>query len=241
MLNPQQQPSQGVKRLRRASAHEADWGHQAPHITAPGHLSLTPGPGTLNRLSPFLVSGWSPRRSASSILSLLLMTRLRTVPGCVGSVNDQAKQGRDELPGEGGPGLSDFQRVPAWRGVPERHRCHHAAVLAPQCHELSIRQQPPTAECLLRTRSPHWIMKTPPETGTEITPCFAVRKLRPQCEVTSQGDTVSKRQKCDLHPGVSDPPSPSFLSDPKSSPRAGWILEEESWSWSLGTAPCQEG
>lgn len=139
MLNPQQQPSQGVKRLRRASPHEADWGHQAPHITAPGHLSLTPGPGTLNLLSPFLVSGWSPHRSASSISSLLFITRLRTVPGSVGSMNDQAKQGGDELPGEGGPGRSDFQRVPAWRGVPECHRCHHAAVLAPQRHELSIR------------------------------------------------------------------------------------------------------
>lgn len=52
---------------------------------------------------------------------------------------------------------------------------------------------------------------------------------------------MSKRQRCDLHPSVSNPPSPAFFSDPKSSPRAGWILEEKRWSCSFRTAPCQEG
>lgn len=52
---------------------------------------------------------------------------------------------------------------------------------------------------------------------------------------------MSKRQRCDLHPSVFNPPSPAFISDPKSSPRAGWILEEKRWSCSFRTAPCQEG
>lgn len=44
---------------------------------------------------------------------------------------------------------------------------------------------------------------------------------------------VSNRQSCDLHPSLSDPPSPSSLSGPKSSHRASWILKERSWSGSL--------
>lgn len=52
---------------------------------------------------------------------------------------------------------------------------------------------------------------------------------------------MSKRQRCDLDLGVSNLPSPASFSHPKSSLRAGWILEEKRWSCSFRTAPCQEG
>lgn len=48
-----------------------------------------------------------PGQNASSILHLLFIMHLRTVPGSVGPRKDQTNQGRDELLGEGGSRLSD--------------------------------------------------------------------------------------------------------------------------------------
>lgn len=71
-----------------------------------------------------------PNQNASSILGLLFIMPLRTVPASVESMNGQTKQGGDEFLGEGSTG-GHFQWVSVWRGHPVGHGCYQAAVLTP--------------------------------------------------------------------------------------------------------------
>lgn len=84
------------------------------------------------------------------------------------------------------------------------------------------------------------IMKTAPRQELRMPLTLQMGKLRASVGSDKSRRQVSKRWKCDANPGVSHLTA-SSISGPERGHRAGWTLEEYSWTWRLGIAPCQEG